>query len=575
MGQGLLGMAAQIEAKELALAASEARFRHLSEASSEAIFLLREGRIQDVNSKAETLLGQSASQLEGLEFGDLLSSQSNASGCWREEGLCELEFIHANGEILAAEVGIRIEEGGESPCWLLAARDIRERLKAQQEIRQLAYFDALTGLPNRRQFLEWVAADAAHSSHLERRGALVALCVRQFSAINDSLGMGVGDSVLRLMARRLNELVRQGDLVARVDGVSFAFSIANLEGGQEEAAAEAGRVAEHCLDVMAEPMSIEGHSLHLTACAGVVMLPNDSREAAELLREAETAMHQAKQQGSSRIHFFAHHLQLEAEKRLILRNELRQALARDKELLLYYQPQLDREGRLAGMEALVRWRHPVRGMVSPGEFIPEAEASGLILPLGDWVMQEATSTLGQWQAAGLAQGMTLGINVSSDQFHEPDFVDKTLALIAKAQVSTIAIELEVTESVTIHDLDVTLAKLHELRGHGVRVALDDFGTGYSSLSYLKRLPIDVLKIDRSFVMDIDAGIDGQGQPRQAILIEAMVVMAHGLGLKVLAEGVETKTQLDYLLALGCDLFQGFYFSRPLPREEMENWLRRA
>lgn len=577
MGKALLAMADQLEAKSQALLASEARFRHLSEASSEAIFLLQDGRILDVNSRAEALLGFSASQMLGRDFAGFLSPESRAGTCWREQGLCELEFIDAKGERLVTEVGLRVETG-DKPCWLVAARDIRDRLKAQQEIRQLAYFDALSGLPNRRQFLERVAAEAEATEHLDRRGAVAALCLRQFSNINDSLGMSVGDTVLRIMARRLNELAHLGELVARVDGTVFAIFIANLEGSQAEAAAAAARVAEHCLKAMVEPVRIEGHVLHLTACAGLVMLPNDSRDAPELLREAETAMHQAKQQGEAQIQFFAHGLQVEAEKRLTLRNDLRQSLQRGNELLLHYQPQLDRAGRLTGMEALVRWRHPVRGLVSPAYFIPEAEASGLIVPLGNWVLAEAVFTLGQWLKAGLADGLTLGINISSDQFLEESFVEHLLALVAKAEVPPASIELEVTESVTIKNLEATLQKLHHLSEQGLRTALDDFGTGYSSLSYLKRMPLDVLKIDRSFVMDIDSESDSKGQSpdnKRAVLIEAIVVMAHGLGLKVLAEGVETQAQLDYLLSVGCDLFQGFYFSRPLPRMEMEAWLQQA
>ena len=409
-----------------------------------------------------------------------------------------------------------------------------------------------------------------------RRAALATININAFQSVNDSLGMAAGDVVLRTMARRLSALQGQGQTLARVDGDTFALLLCDLQGDLNQASAEAARTIERLLAAIAEPLEVQGQVLHLSAGAGVVMIPNDSRDAPELLREAETAMHRAKDAGDSRVYFFAHALQEAASERLALRSDLRRALeTRPAPLLLHYQPQVDSQGRLAGVEALVRWQDPRRGLVSPVQFIPEAEASGLIVPLGNWVLEEAATTLHRWQndpaCTPWATKLTMAVNVSARQFREADFIGRIESLIARVGIAAFSLELELTESVLVDDLEATLEKMAQLRSHGVRFALDDFGTGYSSLAYLKRLPIDVLKIDRSFTMDIDAPEhSGQGK-RPAVLIDAIVAMAHQLDLRVLAEGVETLAQQERLLRSGCDLFQGYRFSRPLPEAEFRAW----
>ena len=580
LGQALEKMASELQARNTALAESEARFRQLSDASFEAIILHENGRITDANAAADRLMGVAPGGLVGTAMLSWVSPpflertiQRTTQGM---EGVWEVELQDAQGQAIPCECSVRRRQLGNRQVRVVAVRDIRTRLAAEAEIRQLAHFDALTGLSNRRSLLEQVVQELAAADLQPRRAALATININAFQSINDSLGMAAGDTVLRTMARRLSALQSQGQRLARVDGDTFALLLCDLQGDLNQASAEAARTIERLLAAIAEPLEVQGQVLHLSAGAGVVMIPNDSRDAPELLREAETAMHRAKDAGDSRVYFFAHALQEAASERLALRSDLRRALeAKPAPLLLHYQPQVDSQGRLAGVEALVRWQDPRRGLVSPVHFIPEAEASGLIVPLGNWVLEEAATTLHRWQndpaCAAWATKLTMAVNVSARQFREADFISRIESLIARVGIDAFSLELELTESVLVDDLEATLEKMAQLRSHGVRFALDDFGTGYSSMAYLKRLPIDVLKIDRSFTMDIDAPEhSGQGK-RPAVLIDAIVAMAHQLDLRVLAEGVETLAQQERLLRSGCDLFQGYRFSRPLPEAEFRAW----
>ena len=580
LGQALQKMANELQARNTALAESEARFRQLSDASFEAIILHENGRITDANAAADRLMGVAPGGLVGTAMLSWVSPpflertiQRTTQGM---EGVWEVDLQDTQGQTIPCECSVRRRQLDNRQVHVVAVRDIRTRLAAEAEIRQLAHFDALTGLSNRRSLLEQVVQELAAADLQPRRAALATININAFQSVNDSLGMAAGDTVLRTMARRLSALQSQGQRLARVDGDTFALLLCDLQGDLNQASAEAARTIERLLAAIAEPLEVQGQVLHLSAGAGVVMIPNDSRDAPELLREAETAMHRAKDAGDSRVYFFAHALQEAASERLALRSDLRRALeAKPAPLLLHYQPQVDSQGRLAGVEALVRWQDPRRGLVSPVHFIPEAEASGLIVPLGNWVLEEAATTLHRWQndpaCAAWATKLTMAVNVSARQFREADFISRIESLIARVGIAAFSLELELTESVLVDDLEATLEKMAQLRSHGVRFALDDFGTGYSSMAYLKRLPLDVLKIDRSFTMDIDAPEhSGQGK-RPAVLIDAIVAMAHQLDLRVLAEGVETLAQQERLLRSGCDLFQGYRFSRPLPEAEFRAW----
>ena len=345
---------------------------------------------------------------------------------------------------------------------VVAVRDIRERLAAEAQIRQLAHFDALTGLHNRRFLLEQVAAELAHApvDGQPRRAALATLNLNAFQAVNDSLGMAAGDAALRIVAQRLSSLLTVGQSLARVDGDTFALLITDLHGDLQAASAQAARAIEQLLAAVAEPLEVRGQALHLSAGAGVVMIPNDSRDPPELLREAETAMHRAKEAGDTQVQFFAHALQEAASERLALRNDLRQTLRlppQAQQLLLHYQPQVDAAGHLLGVEALVRWQHPTRGMIPPGAFIAEAESCGLIVPLGHWVLHEAVACLRRWQqqadGAPWASQLTMAVNVSPRQFRESDFISRIEDVLAQVGVSALSLELELTESVVADDLE--------------------------------------------------------------------------------------------------------------------------
>lgn len=577
----LVHMAHSLANSHTALQESEARFRQLSDASFEALFLHENGTIIDANASAERLLSVPAGSLVGKNIYDFVAPHDQEGIRKRAqrgtEGTWGIDMIDAHGQLIAAEVSARQSRAGGRVLRTVAIRDIRQRLQAEAEIRQLTNFDPLTGLPNRRLLLECVASELAAVDRSPRRSALAALNLDGFKTINDSLGMAMGDAVLRAMARRMQQRVRHGQALARVNGDTFALLLSDLGNTLEEASAAAANAVEGMLACIGEPLSLDGQTLHLTAGAGLVMIPNDSRDPPELLREAETAMHLAKQSGNSRVHFFAHALQEAASARLTLRNDLKKALDTDtSQLLLHFQPQMNAQGRLQGVEALVRWQHPQRGMVPPGAFIGEAESSGLIVPLGNWVLHQAAATLRQWQQdprnAAWAGPLSMAVNVSPRQFREPNFVQHVCDTLETLSLNGLSLELELTESVVADDLDATIEKMHELRKHGVHFALDDFGTGYSSLSYLKRLPIDTLKIDRSFVMDIDAQeSSAPGGKRPAVLIEAIIAMAHQLDMQVLAEGVETEAQRAHLQQAGCDIFQGYYFSRPLASEQLQAW----
>ena len=578
LGDALVDMAGALQAGRTRLEESEARYRHLSEAATEAIFIHDGGTIVDANAAAARLVGLPQEALKGHDLYALVAehdrprkrrlTEQGIEGSWA------LDFLDAGGQVIPTEVNVRQWQVGGRPLRVLAAHDLRERLAAEAEIRQLSNFDPLTGLPNRRLLLARVAQAVEDVDGDDRHASLATFNLDGFNVINESLGMAAGDAVLRAVAMRLTGALRHGQMLARVDGDTFAVLLPDLDAAIGPASEQASRWVEELLGQLAEPLELHGQILHLSAGAGLVMIPNDSRDPAELLREAETAMHRSKLAADSRVRFFAHDLQEAATARLTLRTDLKQAIVARDQLLLHFQPQIDAQDRLRGVEALVRWQHPTRGMIPPGDFIGEAEASGLIVPLGNWVMQEAVACMLRCEAELGLHTLAMAVNVSPRQFREPDFVPRVEDLLARLGDCTLSLEIELTESVAAEDLEATLEKMQLLRQHGVKLALDDFGTGYSSLSYLKRLPIDTLKIDRSFVMDIDAPAPRPGLgKRPAALIEAIIAMAHQLDMQVLAEGVETPAQHAHLLQAGCDIFQGFLFSRPLTESGMHAWIR--
>ncbi len=444
--------------------------------------------------------------------------------------------------------------------------DITEHKQAEMEIQRLAYYDALTGLPNRRMLMDRLQHELAVASRYRIYGALLFLDLDNFKTINDALGHSVGDALLQQVAERLVDRLRAEDTVARLGGDEFVVVLPGLSDQADTAANQARTVAEKIQKALAKPYYLHGHEHHTSASLGVTLFTHEIAHPDDLLKQADTAMYRSKAAGRNTIRFYLPSMQQAADARLSLENDLRHAIARD-ELQLHYQPQFDNQAELVGAEVLVRWRHPQWGMISPVEFIPVAEETGLILPLGEWVLLHACSTCKSWLDAGIAASLDhIAVNVSPRQFHQAGFVRQVLSVLSRTGLEPNRLTLELTESIVIENVTDTIEKMRSLREFGIHFSIDDFGTGYSSLSYLKRLPIDQLKIDQSFVRDTPM------DPSDQIIVETIIAMAQHMRLNVIAEGVETEDQLRFLSANGCQAYQGYYFSKPLSQEEFTRYL---
>ncbi len=438
--------------------------------------------------------------------------------------------------------------------------DISEQRRVEEQVRHMANHDALTQLPNRSLLQDRISQAIAKAKRNEEVLALLFIDLDRFKTINDSLGHPVGDRLLQAVAARLLACTRAADTVARIGGDEFVVLLGDLD------RAETARVvAQKVLESLSAPLTLDSHVLQVTPSVGIAAYPADGTDVETLMRNADTAMYHAKQVGRNNYQFFTQAMNDAAQQRLQLEGDLRRALERD-ELTLQYQPQLDlRTGGIVGFEALVRWRHPQRGMVAPSEFIPVAEEAGLIVALGEWVLRAACTQAVAWHRAG-HQHLQLAVNCSARQFQDAGFVAAVDRILRESGMPAQRLELEITESIIIRHTEEVNARFQALEDMGVRISIDDFGTGYSSLSYLKRLSIHQLKIDQSFVRDI--GTD----PNDAAIVGAIVTIAHSLGLEVVAEGVETAEQLGFLRAVGCDAAQGYLFSKPLPAAEFERLL---
>jgi diguanylate cyclase (GGDEF)-like protein/PAS domain S-box-containing protein len=446
-------------------------------------------------------------------------------------------------------------------------QDITGRKQAEALIERQARFDALTELPNRRHLLERMEEGLARAKRHGNTGALMFLDLDHFKTINDSLGHQVGDQLLIEVASRLRDSVRREDLVARHGGDEFVVLLSEFSDDPELTASHAQRIADKIQSALCAPYLISGHELHISPSLGISLFPTADEDVHDILKHADTAMYKAKEEGRNAVRFYRPSMQTKADERLALEKDLRLALERE-EFSLHYQPQVDHKGSLIGLEALLRWHHPHRGMVQPSTFIPVAETSGQIIPIGEWVMESACRQLRQWADRGLAREIQyISINVSPRQFHLQDFPEQVEQVLYNTGISPSRLKLELTEGIMIKKLSDTINKMRRLKELGVSIAIDDFGTGYSSLTYLKKLPITQLKIDRSFVQDI--ALDAN----DAAIVETIISMARHLGLDVVAEGVETSEQLEFLLSRGCHTFQGYYFSRPLDLAALSNWLQ--
>jgi diguanylate cyclase (GGDEF)-like protein/PAS domain S-box-containing protein len=471
-----------------------------------------------------------------------------------------------NGEIFPGWLTITAVVGGDGNIthYVGTLTDITARKAAEEKIELLAFYDPLTCLPNRRLLIDRLQQALVSSSRSGLSGALLFIDLDNFKTLNDTLGHDIGDQLLKKVAERLTASVREGDTVSRLGGDEFVVMLEDLSANAEEAATLAESVGEKILAALGHTYHLAGREHSSTPSIGVTLFAGQRESVDELLKRADLAMYQAKAAGRNTLRFFDPDMQAAVTARAVMEADLRQGL-QNNEYFLHYQPQVDVHGRMTGAEALLRWQHPRRGLVPPAEFIPLAEETGLILPIGHWVLSTACTQLLAWASRPEMAHLTLAVNVSARQFRHPDFVEQVLAVLDYTGANPQKLKLELTESLLLDDVEDIIAKMTALKAHGVGFSLDDFGTGYSSLSYLKRLPLDQLKIDQSFVRDVLT------DPDDAAIARTIVALAQSLRLDVIAEGVETEEQRDFLERNGCHAYQGYLFSRPLPLEAFERF----
>ena len=539
-------------------------------------------RIAFVNEAFERLSGFTRAQIVGQSLGTFHRHDTHAP---LQELLChlprhgdrshsrrELPFRRADGSTLWVDldvVPVHDRDGGLTH-WVAVGRDVSERKAADEKIHHLAFFDALTELPNRQLLIERLQSALDESARSRQYGALMFIDLDNFKVLNDTMGHHKGDLLLQRVAERLRRSVRKSDTVARLGGDEFVVMLQHLGTEVETAARKAQVVAEKVLARMVEPFDLGGSQHFSTTSIGVTPFGGAHTGAAEvsdLLTQADLAMYQAKGMGRNTVAFFDPEMQAAISASASMSADLRAALHAHGQIGVHYQPQFDLAQRVVGAEALARWQHPERGSVSPSEFIPIAEDTGLILPLGTWVMEESCRQLAAWGENPDTALLSISVNVSVRQFRHPEFVDLVMGVLARHGVQPHLLKLELTESLLADRMEITLAKMGKLKQLGVTLSLDDFGTGYSSLAYLKLLPIDQLKIDKAFVADV------LSDPSDAAIAHAIIGLAHSVGLTVIAEGVENEAQRHWLAERGCDLFQGFLLAQPMPVDEVNAFLK--
>jgi diguanylate cyclase (GGDEF)-like protein/PAS domain S-box-containing protein len=457
---------------------------------------------------------------------------------------------------------VTYDDQGNPISLIGTVQDITERKLALEQIQSLAFFDPLTGLPNRRLLMDRLHQALAASLRHRQRGALMLIDLDNFKTLNDTHGHNQGDLLLQQVAARLKDCVRDGDSVARLGGDEFVVMLEDLSENALQAATQAAMVAEKILTRLGEGYDLGSRAHSCTSSIGIALFGDLVEAPDTLLMRSDLAMYRAKDAGRNTLCFYDPQMQVEITARVVLEEDLRAAI-QQKQFSIHYQSQVNGQQQVTGVEALLRWQHPLRGLVPPVEFIPKAEKIGLILPLGLWVLESACRQLALWADRPQTAQLTMAVNVSVSQFHDSDFVDKVLATLKRTGARAELLKLELTESLLVANVDDIVLKMNVLRRAGIRFSLDDFGTGYSSLSLLKRLPLDQLKIDQSFVRNI------LSDPNDAAIAKMVIVLASTMGVQVIAEGVETIEQRDLLATLGCDNYQGYLFSRPLPIQEFE------
>ncbi|MFN7713832.1 MAG: putative bifunctional diguanylate cyclase/phosphodiesterase [Curvibacter sp.] len=551
---------------------TELKFRTAFASSPVAasIATLAEGRLIDVNDNFERDFGWSKRELlsrTAMDVGLWLEARHRTE--WAETLIrhgralnYETVWRHRNGNLRNVSLSSEIIQLNGVSCILAYATDVTERKAAEQQIHRLAFYDPLTGLPNRRLLMDRLGHAMVACIRHRHLSALLFLDLDNFKALNDTHGHDKGDLLLQQVGARLVSCVREDDTVSRLGGDEFVVMLEGLSGNTEDAAAQAETVARKIMAALNQSYDIQPLRVHSSPSVGITLFGAEHENPEEPIKRADLAMYQAKGAGRNTSRFFDPRMQAMMHERSELERDLRLALQR-RELVLYYQLQVQRSGRVAGVEALLRWPHAQRGLVPPGTFIPLAEETGLIVPLGVEVLEQACRQLALWSQRPEMAHLTVSVNVSPRQFQREEFVAEVLAVLQRTGASAQRLKLEITESLLIDHVDDVITKMEVLKAQGVGFALDDFGTGYSSLSYLKRLPLDQLKIDQGFVRDLL--ID----PDDAAIARMVIVLGQSLGLEVLAEGVETLEQQQVLQFQGCQAYQGYLYSRPLPLAQFE------
>jgi diguanylate cyclase (GGDEF)-like protein/PAS domain S-box-containing protein len=549
------------------------RFRTAMDATADAITLVNRAtmRFIEVNATACKMLGYSREELFALGPVQVMGSTPEQLAAVYDglivgrtsDQLTEGEIRRKDGSPLQVEVCRQAQRSGADWIIVGVVRDISERVQAEQRLHHAAHYDALTGLPNRRLFYDILKKSLGEAATGGWKIAVLFIDLDHFKQVNDAFGSALGDELLRQVGNRLARSVRSGDTVGRLGGDAFSLIHSMADG--EHAAAE---IANTLRAALRAPFELEGHRVPITASIGISIYPDDAVDHETLIKYADSGMHQANAAGGDAVRFFTAQMNTEVRARLDLEKALHKAVA-ENEFVLYYQPKVQiSSGRIVGVEALLRWQRPKLGLVAPNAFIPVLEATGLIVPVGRWVIATACRQIGQWCRSAIGP-LQVSVNVSGRQFIEGDLTADVNSALNDNAIAPDLLELELTESSLMANTGRTIDTLRNLKTQGVQISIDDFGTGYSSLAYLRRFPIDKLKIDIAFVRDITRDADA------AAIALAIIHMAHSLKLNVIAEGVETNAQLSYLRQNGCDQIQGFYFSPPLPLQEMEALLADA
>ncbi|MBM9512503.1 EAL domain-containing protein [Desulfogranum marinum] len=563
--------------REKALKTSEERYRHIFNSAPVGILHYdTRGIIVDCNKYFADLLGSTRKKLFGFamltKIKDKKMIKAVEQSLIEGSGYFEGDYRSVTGNqttpVRAFFKAIQ-PAGGDTIGGVGIVEDFTDKKLFEEKLYYHATFDFLTGLPNRRLLLDKLSEEMSRATRHGYFGALLFIDLDNFKTINDSLGHSIGDELLKLVAKRIKECIRQEDSAARMGGDEFVVILTELDSEMELAANKAGMISEEIRLCLSAPCKVSGYEMHTGLSIGVSLFPKPEKGVDDILKQADSAMYKAKEDGRNTIRFFSPHMQKAADKRLQLTFEIKNAL-NNNEFTLYYQPQVDRLGNLIGAEGLLRWNHPQRGVLAPGFFLDTAEENGLMADIDRWVLESACEQIKSWSDDGLlAHNQTISINISGKNISEPNFLDTVHDTLMAKRTDPVHLGIELTEGSLISISERVVKQIVAFQGLGIKFSIDDFGTGYSSLNYLNKLPINTLKIDRSFVNEIT------GADQKVVLIDTIIIMAQNLGLEIIAEGVESEIELSYLNSKGCSLYQGYFFSKPVPTSIFSEMLKSA